>query len=625
MSNLDKLNFPYKELREGQNKFIVNVIQTIKTQKNLLVSAPTGSGKTICAISPTLFLAEKLGKKIVYLTSRQTQINQAIKTLFDISKKSQKQIKYSALISKYNMCVNEEKEITSKSDFLLFCKNQKKDGKCIYYNNFKKKDEIKKIEKLYENTQKNFFSIEDFTKYIGKENFVNYCPYEVSSKNISKSKIIICDYNYFFVPHIRKTFFEKLNCDFEDIILIVDEAHNLPDRIRSSQSKTLTLNMIKNLENVLKDNKLKDYFYTFEILNKIIKKLDYNIEYDLKSHLEKDFLINEISKEKNYENFIEVFFDIQSILDERKINSNISNIGEFFHSWKFFDEYNYLRILQIDKKKISIKINCIDVKNISSKILNSTHSSILMSGTLSPIKMYEDILGLENTNLLELNSPFEKKNQLNIICDDVTTKYTSRGEKMYKLYAEKIEKILKSQPNKNCIIFFPSYDLLKNIVKFINVFKLKRTINTEIRFLDKLKKERIINSFKKQDFKNNSSVLFAVTNGSFSEGLDLPNKFLEMVIIVGLPLPKPDLYIKSLISHYEKEYNKGDLYGYIIPAISKIIQAAGRCIRTLNDKGVVIFMDERYKFLTYKNCFPKHYDFTKEENLIEEIKNFFNS
>ena len=643
MNNLNEIydNFPYENVYEEQKKFIEKVNDCLLKKENLLCCAPTGIGKTISAILPSLLFAKKNKKTIIFLTSRQTQINQAIKTIKDISSKENLNINYVSFLSKRNMCVHNRKDEVLPTDFLEHCKKLKERGECSFFKNSHNSEFEDDISYLIKKSNESFLSVEEFVKFVGMKNNINFCPYEIASKNLFDCDLVICDFNYVFVKKIRETFFGKLDKDLEDCILIIDEAHNLESRVRSSNSFSLTLENIKSLEKeILKYFEISSGYFDF---SKVLMKCFDEIVLDKLSKDRNDFLImkdtfmnlidrnlEKLNLDYNCKSFREELFKIGRIVKEEETSSISYRIASFLEFWMEYDDEFYVRTLNReitkDKLKITLKINCIDPRPITKNILNNSYSSILMSATLTPLEMHKEILGIENFNFLELQSPFEKSNQLNLIINDVSTKYTLRTEDMFKRIARHIENVI-TKFDKNTIIFFPSYEIKDRIFRYINVVNLTRQnkiVLNERKFLSKEEKESMIGEFKKNHGLNpKNTILFGITSGSFSEGLDLSNKFLEMVLVVGLPFGVIDSITKAIINHYEKYYNKGQLYGYIYPTMSKIIQAAGRCIRTKEDKGVVLFLDSRFNFNVYKNCFPNHYIFENSNDYLKKIENFF--
>jgi DNA excision repair protein ERCC-2 len=463
-----------------------------------------------------------------------------------------------------------------------------------------------------------------------------FCPYEIAGKKAFKTDIVICDFNYLFASGIMENFLGRIGRSIEESILVVDEAHNLPSRIRNSYSYVLSTELIKNALKELNDNiqsrKFDKYFYHlksaledlyFELL--LGEKTETLLETDI--FLDRFFSKFDDAIKPKLIDIIEELWEVEALVKENKVISYVGRAANFLNRLRTLDKDNYLEILekyiQKDKTTISLKIKCIDPSDIAGNILNNSYSSILMSATLSPITMYKDILGIENASLLELESPFDSQNQLTIVDDEVTSKFTMRDENMYKKIANRIKSYLDSSHNKNAIVFFPSYDFLDRVTKNLSLGNLNRKVFIEQKFMTKDQKEDFVNKFKDNAVNIKSKVLFGITGGSFAEGLDLPKSALEIVIVVGLPLTVPDVTTENVIRHYDKKFKKGQLYGYIFPAMNRIIQAAGRCIRTEEDRGVIVLMDFRYLWPLYAQIFPKNWRLKCIQKVDDEIKGFF--
>jgi DNA excision repair protein ERCC-2 len=233
--------------------------------------------------------------------------------------------------------------------------------------------------------------------------------------------------------------------------------------------------------------------------------------------------------------------------------------------------------------------------------------------------MYKDILGFNDVKERVFNSPFPKKNRLGLIVPVTTTKFTRRKEEEFKKIATVCSDIVNLVPG-NSLVFFPSY-ALRDSVYFHFSELCKKEIFIEKPRLSKEEKHSLLEEFK--SYKDSGACLMGVTSGSFGEGIDLPGDFLKGVIVVGLPLGRPDLEVKELIDYYDTKFGKGWEYGYIYPAMIKTMQNAGRCIRSEKDKGVVVFLDERYAYPQYYNCFPPDYGVRISKMYKERIKDFF--
>ena len=315
-----------------------------------------------------------------------------------------------------------------------------------------------------------------------------------------------------------------------------------------------------------------------------------------------------------------VFAD--EVIEEKK-KSFALTVASFLEHWKGQD-YGFTRILtkgftDDGKPVMTLKYKCLDPSLITKDIIENSYMVVGMSGTLTPLGMYKDLLGFDNVELLEYDNPFPKKNQLHLIVPGITTKFSVRSEEMYKKIALKTACLVNAVPG-NSIVFFPSYKLRDEINTFFEKW-CKKTTFLEQREMKKQERDELLEKFK--GYKDQGAVLLAVSNGSFGEGIDLIGDYLKAVFIVGIPLNRPDLETKELIAYYEKRFRKGWDYGYIYPAIITTIQNAGRCIRSENDRGVMVFLDERYKWDNYFKCFPKDKHFMITKTPVAMINEFF--
>jgi DNA excision repair protein ERCC-2 len=261
---------------------------------------------------------------------------------------------------------------------------------------------------------------------------------------------------------------------------------------------------------------------------------------------------------------------------------------------------------------------------MSKDVFESVHASILMSGTLYPTKMYADILGISEAQaiLKEYTSPFPKENRPVVVTNDLTTVFKKRGSKMYTNIAASIVGIT-DQIKGNLAVFFQSYKMLSDISDLMSP-NLKKHIITEGRDMSKQDKDKIHNMLVRSK-KEKGTILLGVMGGSLSEGIDYHENVLESVIVVGLPLAPPSLEVTALQNYYTQKFDeeKGLYYGYINTAMNKVMQAMGRCIRSENDRAVVVLMDERFKLDRYKRCFPKDIDLVDTSSPEMLVSRFF--
>ncbi len=238
--------------------------------------------------------------------------------------------------------------------------------------------------------------------------------------------------------------------------------------------------------------------------------------------------------------------------------------------------------------------------------------------------MYRDLMGLEEdaTEMREYTSPFPSDNRLNLVVPTVTTKYSKRNREQYKKIAKETSKIVGNTPG-NSAVFFPSYSVLRSVVNHLDE-EIDKPLLVQERGSSPKERNKLLSRFKSYSRKlGNGAVLAGVSGGSYGEGIDLPGQELMSVVIVGVPLKEPDLETEALIDYFEGKYGRGWEYGYIFPAMTKAIQAAGRCVRNETDKGVIAYLDKRFTWSNYSRCFPDELDIEVTEKPGEKVKRFW--
>ena len=323
----------------------------------------------------------------------------------------------------------------------------------------------------------------------------------------------------------------------------------------------------------------------------------------------------------NYDRFVSDLSAIgKETVKKRNYRAYTLDIANFLEQWK--NEYeSCLRVFRHEKSLLSYKV--LDPSVLSKDIFESVHSSILMSGTLFPTEMYMNVLGLEEkeTVLETYLSPFPPENRPVRIATGVTTQYSKRGEGMYRNIAGIIEKISCATP-KNLAVFFQSYGMLKSIARYIS--PVEKQVIIEERQMSKSEKDNIYTSLVEAKHAQ-GALLLGVMGASLSEGIDYDNNLLDATIIVGIPLAPPSIEVNAIIQYYTMKFDetRAEYYGYIYPAMNKVMQAAGRCIRSERDRAVVILMDYRFGYNRYMKCFPDDMKITKAARPEMFVQDFF--
>jgi len=619
---LKEILFPHDKIRDVQDTVISDVYEAIKNKQNIIIHAPTGIGKTASVLAPALSFAMDKDITIFFLTSRQTQHKIAVDTLKQIKKKHGNDFGVADIIGKKWMCLQEVEALNS-GDFIDYCKKLRDDGQCEFYLNTRKKsmsptivaeqnlNELKVIGPLH---------VEEVIENCKKPKL---CPYEMTSLLAKDAKVIISDYNYIFNPDIRGSFFGRANKKLENSIVIIDEGHNLPDRAREMLTAKLSTFIIDRAMKEANKNEFFNALAGIKTLKDAFDELSFDLNFNKEEKLiRKHEFVDKINENGNYDNLINEFYLIGNLIMERQKQSFVGSIGKFLEAW-LGQDFGFSRILtkNLSNNNLTLNYRCLDPSLITKDVIERSYATIIMSGTLIPTFMYKDILGFNNDTIEKVyKNPFPKNNRLCLIVPETTTKFTRRNNEEYVRIAEVCNKIIGKIPG-NAALFFPSYELRDKVYKNLYDICAKKFI-IEKQDLSKEEKEKILEEFK-QD-KDEGAVLLAVSTGNFGEGIDLPGDFLKGVVIVGLPLEKPDLETKELIDYYEEKYGKGFDYGYIFPAITKCLQNAGRCIRSETDRGVIVFLDERFAWENYLRCLPVDMDFKISKVYEERISSFFN-
>jgi len=662
LEDIETLLFPHKDIREAQDQLIKKIDEVVKMKSNLLAHAPTGLGKTAAALSPALTHILKKDNKnltIYFLTSRHTQHKIVIDTLKKINEKFNLRIVGSSIIGKKHLCLQPNTETLPSKEFAEFCKLLVEGGKCNFYSNVKQGFKIMpNAQVAVGNLKADNKGVSTTEHIIAESSKMELCPYEIALLMAKQARVIVTDYSYIFNPNIREGFFKKINKELKDAIIIIDEAHNLPSRVKDLMSEYLSnitlkraiseakklgyqhiVPILEELNNLLEsyakslnsefeskyarntpENKVQAVTLdSFSSANEITKR-DWNVASNERYISKKEF-VDAIEKSMNYDELIAELTFIGKAIRETQHMSYVGAIAEFLEVWRGTDE-GFTRIINTKKLKdktdmITLSYRCLDPSLSTAPVISGAYSTIMMSGTLTPTSMYKELFGI-TTEELTLKSPFPQENRMNLIIPKTSTKYESRSQEQYK----EIAKILEDTSNivDGCLaIYYPSYYLMSEVSKYLDT-KISKTVFTENPGMTKAEKQEFMQNF--SAYKNKGAILNAVITGSFAEGIDMPG-ILKAVIIVGLPLQKPDLETKALIEYYDKKFNKGWDYGYLFPAFTKTIQAAGRCIRSETDKGVIIFLDERYSWNNYYRCFPITWKMNVSMLYQDMIKGFF--
>lgn len=578
--SIKKLQFPFESYRKGQKELAVACFNNIKEKAVLFAQAPTGIGKTISTIFPAVkSLGEDRGERIVYLTAKtitRTVAEEAVSRLKD-NKLSCRNI---TLTAKEKICFKDKSS----------CNPDQCEYALNYYD--KVNDVILAMLK-----DEDSFTREKIEEYARKEKL---CPFELSLDLSLWCDLIICDYNYAFDPRARlKRFFEE---DVNKNILLVDEGHNLVDRARNMFSAEIYKERILKSSKLIK-GKAPNLYKALNSINRylidirkevqesestsIYKNEEYKDLYKLLRIFlnECDEYLIKATNTEGYDEIRDLYFEIRAFI----------SISELYSK-------EYVTLVEINKNDVKVKLFCVNPSKNLAKIVKGSYSTTIFSATLTPINYYIDLLGGDDKSYrMKLPSPFKKEN-LKIYGHPLNMRFRQRENNIdnvcnliYKFKGEEVG---------NYMVFLPSYLYLNQVYsRYIELFGEDNTI-CQGEVLTEAEREEFLNNFKE----DTKIIAFCVIGGVFSEGIDLPGRRLIGSVIVGVGFPKISNEGDIIRDYYG---DKGFDYAYIYPGINKVMQAAGRVIRTETDKGRILLIDDRYYTLKYRSLLPKEWELTK--------------
>ena len=571
--SIERLKFPFPSYRKGQRELAVNCFSSIKQQGILFAQAPTGIGKTISTIFPSLkSIGEARGEKIIYLTAKTITRTVAEEAYLKLYKEGL-EFKVVTITAKEKICLNDEVKCNPDD--------------CIYA-----KDYFTKINDVI------LSLIKDNNKFFGKD-IIEYakkykvCPFELSLDLSDWCDGIICDYNYAFDPRVKlKRIFEERN---EENILLIDEAHNLVNRARDMYSCQLEKSKVMNVNKIIK-GKVPNLYKISNAINKELILIRRELE-----EINKDLLYHNMVY-KDLIKLLRAFInEAESYLIKSKGTLGYDDVLEFYYSARSFisvsELYNkeYTTILKKEKNEFIIKIFCINPSSNLKQTLKSAYSSVIFSATLSPIKYYVDLIGGDEKSFrVKFDSPFNRKN-LSTYLYNLDMRYVNR-ERNIDILCKIINQFI-NEIQGNYMVFLPSFDYLAKVYKrYVDMYGEDGTI-VQGENLSESQKEEYLAQF---SLKNNV-VGFTVVGGMFSEGVDLPGDKLIGAIIVGVGFPKVSIENNIIQEYFD---SNGFDYSYTYPGINKVLQSAGRVIRTETDKGRVLLIDNRYNNSKYRFILP---------------------
>ncbi|WP_455714955.1 ATP-dependent DNA helicase [Anaerosporobacter sp.] len=600
-NSIKGVEFPFS-YRDGQRDLVTGVYKTILRDKKLYIEAPTGVGKTISTVYPSVrAMGEGYSNKIFYMTAK-TITRTAAEETFRILQEKGIRLKVTT--------------ITAKEKFCILDKIECNPGAC------------ERAAGHYDRVNDAVYDLITHENAISRELILEYakkhcvCPFEMCLDVTNWSDAVICDYNYVFDPNVylRRFFAADTKNDY---IFLIDEAHNLVERAREMYSAHLFKQHFLDVKKLVAGHS-KKLAKRLEACNSSMLKLKRDCEEceivesigDLVLHLmrllaEFDEFLVEWKTFENRERLLELYFDIRHFL-------NIHDLLD--ENYIIYTDYD-------DKEGFRVRLQCMNPSRNLANCLAKGKSAIFFSATLLPIHYYKDQLsGTEEDYAIYAPSPFDKEKRLLVIGNDVSTKYSRRNQSEYEKIASYIIELAKAKVG-NYMAFFPSYQLMNEVGRILEekilIGELKAQIELQHNTMTESQKEQFLEDFVENP--NETRIGLCVMGGIFSEGIDLRSNRLIGVIIVGTGLPMVCNERELFRSYYDQCNGNGFDYAYLYNGMNKVLQSAGRVIRTNEDHGVIVLLDERFTNRQYQNLFPREWfphevtGYSKFPELVEKF------
>ena len=599
--SIKSLKFPF-EFRPGQRNLAVNVYKSVFMGKNLFIQAPTGVGKTISTVYPAVkSMGEGLTEKVFYLTAK-TITRTAAEEAFNNLRNSGAVFSTATITAKEKICFQNEEGVMECNP--IACPYAKG-----HYDRIN--DAVYDII-----THESVISRQVIEEYAMKH---RVCPFEFCLDVTYWVDGVICDYNYVFDPrvHLKRFFAEK---DKRDFVFLVDEAHNLVDRGRQMFSASVLKEDILEIKRMLQGEG-KRLCNALEKCNKDLLAF--------KRSCDGQYLVLDDCDSFAYD-MLRLGEELSFFMEKNKSFPHMKELSEFYFEVNHFNniyeelDENYIIYTEHVADGFELKLFCVNPSKKIDERVENARNAVFFSATLLPINYYKELLsGDVNDYAVYADSVFDNGKRLLLIGKDVTSRYTRRNEAEYRKVYEYILKTVLSKTG-NYLVFFPSYKYMESVCELCQDDGEVEYVVQHSRMTESDKEEFLARFEENKGDK--SLVGMCVMGGVFSEGIDLKNDSLIGAIIVGTGLPSLDARQEILKMFFDEKNGNGYDYAYTYPGMNKVLQAAGRVIRTEDDLGVVVLLDDRFLTKRYISMFPREWDNYVPTDVLgvqEEILDFW--
>jgi DNA excision repair protein ERCC-2 len=599
-ASIASLEFPFAIYRPGQRRMAVDVYKAIRNNRQLVIQAATGIGKTMAAIFPSVkALGEQLTAKIFYLTARTTGRTVAEQALDELGNKGLR-LKSLTLTAKDKICFDPHSACTA--DECEFAR-----GHFDRVNH----------------ALKDLFQRDAFTRDAVEQTAAKHrvCPFEFSLELSLWADFIICDYNYAFDPRVYlRRFFLEENSDYT---FLIDEAHNLVDRSREMFSAEISKQPFLDMRRAVRQ-KLPTAYKSMGKVNAWLVKIRKRCETEGAAFSDKQEPGDLYPLLRGFLKTAERWLALnikapyrQGLLDLYFTVSGFLKIAEQY-------DQSYATCIQQAGRDLKLKLFCIDPSAHLQQALQRCKAAVFFSATMTPVDYFKKILGCETTvRELVIGSPFAGQNLCVLISERISTLYRQRKQSMPQV--TRALATLVNQKQGNYLLFFPSYEYMLMICESFQGVCPETEVIVQTPGMAESERDAFLEKFSRENY--STLVGFAVMGGIFGEGIDLVGDRLTGAAIVGVGLPGISPERELIREYFQQKKDAGFEYAYLFPGINRVLQAAGRVIRTELDRGVVFLIDQRFATYRYKSLFPREwrpFRVKDEGKLVTTLKQFWN-
>ncbi len=620
------LPFPFSTVREGQSDFIKEGYRTIRRGERLFVSAPTGIGKTISSLYPALRAFGSGDCDRIFYATAKTMTGKAAVDTCERFREFAPHLRGILILAKESLC--SAQTIDGENALLLkcpICPDLHDTGSGTHFQPYLLREHNAMRALL--DSEASFFTPERIRKVAAS---YSVCPYELSLDVSEYCEVIICDYNFLFDDRIRFRRYFKDAAQREKYVFCVDEAHNLPDRTRNMYSAAMSNETIGALQEIQKkhfpcDTPFADAIGQAEELFRYLAALCD----------EDSSLVHRDGQDVRlgYYRSTTIPSEIGTVLGvvmrqiRQYIRDNHELVGELlpyrralldFLSVLDYADEQFCFFLSREDNRVTAQILCLDPAGILNRMLSAAHAALLFSATLSPAEYYLNSTGSPDSTYLELPSPYARENLCLVAFDGISTRFSDRHATVEET-AEILARAASVRAGKY-IAYFPSYAYMKLVCRAFCQIAPEIAVVMQKSGMSYRERERFLQVFFSE--KHRHVLGFCVLGGMFSEGIDLSGNALIGAMIVGTGLPGLSAERNLMAEYYQNTMEKGREYAYIFPGMNKVLQAAGRVIRSENDRGMVLLIDDRYDLPEMKLLFPTHWHhirYTRDPDTLEKI------